>query len=116
MKAIVADFNQEKALVGAFSVIVQLHRLIVYTALHVTRVQVPGGGPGAEERCPAQHSVPRAVPPHQLHGRPHAAGEHLCSSILPSILSKSHESFTLKSTTLREDSYYDQAFTHSDSY
>ena len=30
MKAVVA-FNQEKALVGAFSVIVQLHRLIVYS-------------------------------------------------------------------------------------
>ena len=28
MKAVVAAFNQEKALVGAFSVIVQLHRLI----------------------------------------------------------------------------------------
>ena len=28
MKAVVANFNQEKALVGAFSVIVQLHRLI----------------------------------------------------------------------------------------
>ena len=27
----VGAFNQEKALVGAFSVIVQLHRLIVYT-------------------------------------------------------------------------------------
>ena len=33
MKAVVAAFNQEKALVGAFSVIVQLHRLIVYIAL-----------------------------------------------------------------------------------
>ena len=33
MKVVVAPFNQEKALVGAFSVIVQLHRLIVYTAL-----------------------------------------------------------------------------------
>ena len=32
MKAVVAAFNQEKALVGAFSVIVQLHQLIVYTA------------------------------------------------------------------------------------
>ena len=31
MKAVVATFNQEKALVGAFSVIVQLHRLIVYS-------------------------------------------------------------------------------------
>ena len=28
MKAVVAAFNHEKALVGAFSVIVQLHRLI----------------------------------------------------------------------------------------
>ena len=28
MKAVVAAFNQEKALVGAFSVIVQFHRLI----------------------------------------------------------------------------------------
>ena len=28
MKALVGTFNQEKALVGAFSVIVQLHRLI----------------------------------------------------------------------------------------
>ena len=31
MKAVVAAFNQEKALVGAFSMIVQLHRLIVYS-------------------------------------------------------------------------------------
>ena len=31
MKAVVAAFNQEKALVGAFSVIVQLCRLIVYS-------------------------------------------------------------------------------------
>ena len=33
MKVVIAAFNQEKAQVGAFSVIVQLHRLIVYTAL-----------------------------------------------------------------------------------
>ena len=31
MKAVVAAFNQEKALVGAFSVIVQFYRLIVFT-------------------------------------------------------------------------------------
>ena len=31
MKTVVAAFNQEKALVGAFSVIVQLRRLIVYS-------------------------------------------------------------------------------------
>ena len=37
MKAVVAAFNQEKALVGAFSVIVQLHRLIVYSTNWKTR-------------------------------------------------------------------------------
>ena len=31
VKAVVAAFNQEKALVGAFSVIVQLQRLIVHS-------------------------------------------------------------------------------------
>ena len=31
VKAVEAAFNQEKALVGAFSVIVQLRRLIVYS-------------------------------------------------------------------------------------
>ena len=31
MKAVVATFNQEKALVRASSVIIQLHRLIVYS-------------------------------------------------------------------------------------
>ena len=36
MKALVGTFNQEKALVGAFSVIVQLHRLIVYAALDMS--------------------------------------------------------------------------------
>ena len=41
MKAVVAAFNQEKALVGAFSVIVQLHRLIVYTALIIPLSSVP---------------------------------------------------------------------------
>ena len=33
VKAVVATFNQEKALVGAFSVIIHHRRLIVYTAL-----------------------------------------------------------------------------------
>ena len=31
MKVVVATFNQEKALEGAFSVILQLHQLIVYS-------------------------------------------------------------------------------------
>ena len=33
MKVLVGAFNQEKALVGAFSVIVQLHRLIVHSTI-----------------------------------------------------------------------------------
>ena len=58
MKAVVATFNQEKALVGAFSVIVQLHRLIIYsTNAHIyLRTQAPGlvGGDdhvGGDEEC-----------------------------------------------------------------
>ena len=42
MKALVAAFNQEKDLVGAFSVIVQLHRLIVYSTNYLA----------VEEKCP----------------------------------------------------------------
>ena len=34
VKALVGAFNQEKALVGAFSVIVQLYRLIVYSTTY----------------------------------------------------------------------------------
>ena len=33
VKVLLGTFNQEKALVGAFSVIVQLHRLIVYSTI-----------------------------------------------------------------------------------
>ena len=36
MKVLVGAFNQEKALVGAFSMIVQLHRFIIYTAPSTT--------------------------------------------------------------------------------
>ena len=46
MKAVVAAFNQEKALVGAFSVIVQIHRLIVIVVIvdtfsHYYQVSLP---------------------------------------------------------------------------
>ena len=44
MKAVVAAFNQEKALVGAFSVIVQLYQLIALR--HYRRVEVEGPSPG----------------------------------------------------------------------
>ena len=53
MKAVVAAFNQEKALVGAFFVIVQLHRLIVYSTTtnpwqvpDVDAIVIPVGGGG----------------------------------------------------------------------
>ena len=42
MKALVGAFNQEKALVGAFSVIVQLNRWIGLQ--HYLEVQAQGGG------------------------------------------------------------------------
>ena len=38
VKAVVGAFNQEKALVGAFYMIVQLHRLIVYSTTHFATV------------------------------------------------------------------------------
>ena len=41
MKAVVAALNQEKALVGAFSVIVQLRRLIVYSISCI--IMLPAG-------------------------------------------------------------------------
>ena len=47
VKVVVAAFNQEKALAGAFSVIVQLHRFIVYTALVLT-VMISGYGGGVQ--------------------------------------------------------------------
>ena len=34
MKAVVSTFNQEKAILGAFSVIVKFRRLIVYSSSH----------------------------------------------------------------------------------
>ena len=40
MKAVVGAFNQEKALVGAFSVIVQLHRLMIYSTNNNSSVAV----------------------------------------------------------------------------
>ena len=46
MKAVVAAFNQEKALVGAFSVIVQLHRLI-----DLRHYQAALCGAGGEVMC-----------------------------------------------------------------
>ena len=59
MKALVGAFNQKKALVGDFSVIVQLRRLIVYitilAAAEVRRVPL--------EQLRQPHLVPRLADP-----------------------------------------------------
>ena len=57
MKALVGAFNQEKALVGAFSVIVQLHRLI-----DLRRVTIIGHS--APEQWPSEKktSTPKINP------------------------------------------------------
>ena len=65
MKAVVAAFNQEKALVGAFSVIVQLHRLIdlrhyckcCYSVLTVRVARVPVGHPEVQHGVEQQTAV-----------------------------------------------------------
>ena len=43
MKAVVAAFNQEKALVGAFSVITNL-RMELFEALEITQLGIRDGG------------------------------------------------------------------------
>ena len=55
MKAVVGAFNQEKALVGAFSVIVQLRRLIVNSdyCLPLHTAGGPGDGAGGAAEPPA---------------------------------------------------------------
>ena len=56
MKAVVAAFNQEKALVGAFSVITNL-RMELFQALHVTRVILVTATTQPPAQPPAQPSV-----------------------------------------------------------
>ena len=69
MKAVVAAFNQEKALVGAFSVIVQLHRLIVYSTTALSKVE-------AEDvltlcRCVSPSTVSWFIAEGQIHWSSH---------------------------------------------
>ena len=60
MKALVGAFNQEKALVGAFSVIVQLHRLI--DLRHYLEVQgADGGGLEVERGFVLASAVKRSI-------------------------------------------------------
>ena len=58
VKAVVAAFNQAKALVGAFSVIVQLHRLIVCSTSYYRSYFVAGDSgirPGEQQDGESAH-------------------------------------------------------------
>ena len=67
MKALVGAFNQEKALVGAFSVIVQLHRLIVYSTSCDLWAQVRGQqGPGRGQAWAAASDLPGGDQPRHV--------------------------------------------------
>ena len=74
MKALVGAFNQEKALVGAFSVIVQLHS----TNPGAPReVQARAGEAVHRGPLPGpQEDPPRGVPGHPLREVPQCAGEN----------------------------------------
>ena len=82
MKALVGAFSQEKALVGAFSVIVQLHRLIdlrhcsvrVRAVAVVARLPLSVPGLGAAARPPPGHPRPGLPAPEILVS---AANTHL---------------------------------------
>ena len=73
MKALVGAFNQEKALVGAFSVFVQLHQLIVYNTTEGRGCAAAGaraGGEGRRGRAAAAQPParqPRLGPPGPRH-------------------------------------------------
>ena len=63
MKAVVTAFNQEKALVGAFSVIGQLHRFIVYSTsseedcrCHLHQDPVITGDQEEDQSSPGHHT------------------------------------------------------------
>ena len=63
MKVVVAAFNQEKALVGAFSVIVQLHRLIVYSTRHISGEHDTDHSMNQKPEPPLQAAVHCALSP-----------------------------------------------------
>ena len=71
VKAVVAALNQEKALVGAFSVIVQLHQLIVYSTTHHAGLQTaPDGWCGDSSWwCQAWSPAPSRSSHHCQHNR-----------------------------------------------
>ena len=87
MKALVGAFNQERALVGAFSINVKTgcgtDRALHSTILHLLMLQAGGAGGGAaEEEAEAQQAAPVAAPrPGEHHHRAHShpGGRHQTS-------------------------------------
>ena len=89
MKAVVDAFNQEKPLVGAFSVIIQLRRLIVYSttqaralAEHRRRLDT-----AARSRRMEQQIVRR------IEARNPAIGQHLANNMKDYIVFRFKEDF-----------------------
>ena len=75
MKALVGAFNQEKALVGAFSVIVQLHRLI--DLRHYSSPDVVEEEGGVDEHHMEEEDPPGEGHPEQVDVRPPAVSAGL---------------------------------------
>ena len=70
MKAVVAAFNQEKALVGAFSVITNLRMELGCNFLrHYLQVLAAGHRAGARHEGRLDHRLPRPLPPAPRHAR-----------------------------------------------
>ena len=92
MKAVVAAFNQEKALVGAFSVIIQLRRLIVYSVYSTTQTRALAEhrrrlDTAARSRRMEQQIVRR------IEARNPAIGQHLANNMKDYIVFRFKEDF-----------------------
>ena len=91
MKAVVAAFNQEKALVGAFSVITNL-RMEHFEALQLTLHCAPL--PGADHAYQGPGAALPGVPRYQgaaavsLHSKHHVSHVPLCATCLPTHLTR----------------------------
>ena len=84
MKAVVAAFNQEKALVGAFSVLTNLRMELFQALVHILRPPSCGSSSSAPDgnKMPIWHSTggdPLAVCPHDVPSG-HSSHQWCCSA------------------------------------